>query len=435
MGEPSVEALERLARWMEGDLNEAEKAAFDAELRATPELQVAHTRLLSLDRALPELAGSDSVPADLDGMLERALQPATPARRPMVWPAMLTVALAAVLAIFIWSQGHGHEVEAMAGVVVVDARTLMAGDRVTSGDHVVTSEIGVAVSRHGEAARLMAPSSEAWLVEGTLQRGAVVLQGTGSMVVRGVKVEVTGEAVLSTEPIEGTFRETGGLAPGDLVDSKKFLLVSGTIASAVLVYVLQGEAVVTPPGEEPASVRAGQQWVAAQKATTARARPTPGRSSSFEQWPSDPKPSRETIQLPAAQPTVEPGTPGTSTPPSTVALAVGLDAGVLFKASVHGIEDAMMAAMPDIQDCYEKWLQQRPDLSGRLVLGFSLGADDAGAGEISGLQVVDGGLGHALMEGCVKNSVQNLRFEAPDEPFEVHYPLMFESVGYMDGGP
>jgi hypothetical protein len=68
-----------------------------------------------------------------------------------------------------------------------------------------------------------------------------------------------------------------------------------------------------------------------------------------------------------------------------------------------------------------------------MVVGFSIGPDDAGSGEVTRVAVIDGGLGHILMEGCVLNAVHDLRFDDPEGELTVHYPLTFSSAE-EDGG-
>jgi hypothetical protein len=108
------------------------------------------------------------------------------------------------------------------------------------------------------------------------------------------------------------------------------------------------------------------------------------------------------------------------------------DAAVPFPLSRDGIRGAIGAKIPEVKECYEEWLKQNPKLAGRMVVGFTISADDAGTGGVSKVAVIDGGLGHALMEGCVLNSFHDLRFEAPDGELTVHYPLAFSSD--EDGG-
>lgn len=43
-------------------------------------------------------------------------------------------------------------------------------------------------------------------------------------------------------------------------------------------------------------------------------------------------------------------------------------------------------------------------------MAFTISSDDAGAGVVTHIGVLDGGLGQPFMEGCVLNAFQEIRF-------------------------
>jgi hypothetical protein len=92
--------------------------------------------------------------------------------------------------------------------------------------------------------------------------------------------------------------------------------------------------------------------------------------------------------------------------------------------------------MTDIAECYESWLKQNPKLAGHMVVGFLITPDDAGTGEVTHVELLDGGLGQPFMEGCVLNAFQDIRFSQPEGGGQVlvHYPLHFESSDDADAG-
>jgi hypothetical protein len=104
-----------------------------------------------------------------------------------------------------------------------------------------------------------------------------------------------------------------------------------------------------------------------------------------------------------------------------------VDAGRLFGLTRDGIRDAFQSQMGEVKDCYEAWLNQNQDLAGTMLVSFEIAATDGGGGGVTKLEVLDGGLGHALMEGCVLNALADVRFEQPEKPITVHYPLTFSS--------
>ncbi|MFO0594027.1 MAG: AgmX/PglI C-terminal domain-containing protein [Myxococcaceae bacterium] len=435
MAELTESDLERLERYEAGTLNADERAAFERELATRPELAEALKGARAVAKALPGLASPT-----LDGRKAKKLVEgaAPPKRRARLWPVLVAAGLAA----FGWWRFGFDEISNAGGVVTVDARTVVAGETIKSGDDVITGEVGVAQVRRRSSQWLVGPKSEVRLRGNVLEHGVLVIEGRAPVSVRGAWIEVDGEAVISVEPLEGSFRETGHLEPGDLMDGTRLrMVVGGTAAAAVAVYVLSGAAWVTPPDEPVAyQVDAGAVW-------TATPRPLPKsvrRGSDFEQWPTDvPRPVGASERLDAGQAAVVPvlpsgvaGNAGTTGSGATTGASGPGPVKVRHPASAAGIREAMKEVMPDLRDCYDGWVRQQPQLAGRVVVGFAVGSDDAGAGSVQDLSIIDGGLGHALLEGCVLNVMQGLSFEQPDGDgkLEVHYPLVFSS-GDPDGGP
>ncbi|MFZ5440041.1 MAG: AgmX/PglI C-terminal domain-containing protein [Myxococcota bacterium] len=105
------------------------------------------------------------------------------------------------------------------------------------------------------------------------------------------------------------------------------------------------------------------------------------------------------------------------------------DAGPLHAVDAKGIRSAVQDKLPEIKECYEAWLQQNPQLSGTLKVQFRIaeipGRDRS---KVMDIDIPDGGMGHAMMEGCVKNVFSDLRFETPrGGEARVTYPLHFEA--------
>jgi hypothetical protein len=103
-----------------------------------------------------------------------------------------------------------------------------------------------------------------------------------------------------------------------------------------------------------------------------------------------------------------------------------------------GIREAMKAAIPEIRDCYEQWLQTNPELKGKMTMSFSIAPTDAGAGRVEDLSVASSEIAHLGFEGCVKNVMSGMDFATPYDdgtgepaPMKVKYPLVFASG---DGG-
>lgn len=94
-----------------------------------------------------------------------------------------------------------------------------------------------------------------------------------------------------------------------------------------------------------------------------------------------------------------------------------------------GIRGAIHEKLPELQDCYDAWLQQHPGLGGTLKLSFQITEADGG-GVVQNIAIIDGGVGHLAFEGCVANVFDGLDFEPPQNgAMNVTYPLVFSSTG------
>ena len=107
-----------------------------------------------------------------------------------------------------------------------------------------------------------------------------------------------------------------------------------------------------------------------------------------------------------------------------------LDGGVLHPVTKDGIKEAVQPELPQIRECYEDWLKQNPNLAGKMKVQFTIleipGRDRA---KIQKVEVADGGMGHLMMEGCVRNVFKGMRFETPrGGETRVTYPLNFENT-------
>ena len=132
--------------------------------------------------------------------------------------------------------------------------------------------------------------------------------------------------------------------------------------------------------------------------------------------------------LPAAPmpppPASEPGV----TSPEQVNSA-GADAGVPFALNKDGIKAAVQEKIPELRDCYDSWLQADPSLAGRIKVSFTIDTDpNTGLGAVTQIGVMDGGIDHLALQGCVMNVFKDLSFDAPENgPLTVNYPLRFSS--------
>lgn len=113
----------------------------------------------------------------------------------------------------------------------------------------------------------------------------------------------------------------------------------------------------------------------------------------------------------------EPASPPGSSPepgPRPPELPRGNDAalGTLADAGATETEraqEALRAAMPELERCYDDWLRLQPKLGGRLSLRLSLAAD----GRVNQVALLDGGVGNVAFEGCLRSVLASARFPAP----------------------
>ncbi len=100
----------------------------------------------------------------------------------------------------------------------------------------------------------------------------------------------------------------------------------------------------------------------------------------------------------------------------------------IWPADMDGVKGAVGESLPGIVECYEGWLEQNPDLQGRVAVTFSItpGEHEDDLASISAAEIDESTLGHTFMEGCVLSVMEELRFEATDG-LTVTYPFIFKN--------
>ena len=264
--------FERLARYQASDLSPAETAALEAELATNPQLREAHRQLKQLDgvaRDLPRASLSDEA---VEQLVSRAIRPAR-----TTW-ARAAMAIAAVfVALLAWWLVRGRPLSGTPYLTTVIAEVSLDGHAAAVGEPVAAGSI-ISTGEHALAAIdhrwMVAPSSEALL---TAPEAAVLRRGALSA--RGEKLRVTlddrtftisGEALLSREPFEGTSRETEALTAEHLVNLKRVAVGSVVVVGgAVALWVLSGSVAIEEVGATTQVVRAPNRWFADGRAATA----------------------------------------------------------------------------------------------------------------------------------------------------------------------
>lgn len=87
------------------------------------------------------------------------------------------------------------------------------------------------------------------------------------------------------------------------------------------------------------------------------------------------------------------------------------------------IEAVIKHHLTPIKYCYERELLKKPDLRGKLVVQFVIGAD----GQVSGVKIKSSTLNDAEVEACVADRFRKMRFPQPSGGgiVTVNYPLLF----------
>jgi TonB family protein len=89
------------------------------------------------------------------------------------------------------------------------------------------------------------------------------------------------------------------------------------------------------------------------------------------------------------------------------------------------IADVIRRNLGQIRYCYERQLSSNPDLYGKVLVKFTIGA----AGEVSGQRVDGSTLQSSMVEGCIMRRMANWKFPEPKGGTQVHvsYPFLFKA--------
>lgn len=268
--------VERVARWLAGDLPEAEAAQVSRLVETQAPWREARARLEALD-ALAARLPTELSPAQVESWVTRALPP-----RSFRWLGL--VAAAAVLVALVGAAWlNGPQVTAVAGDVRWNGATLEPGQS-------RRARAGVLQTRHGAATislwdgELRVPEGTSLTLSGrpSLNAGTVVVRDA-SLEAGGAVVTLQGVGVLSVEPLLSAIRDTSSLASMN----EETLMTTGwlklgavgattaVLGGAVTLSVVRGEAQVTPaPEAATVVVRAGDSWRGAPEGAPVLTKPT-----------------------------------------------------------------------------------------------------------------------------------------------------------------
>ncbi|HPH67497.1 MAG TPA: AgmX/PglI C-terminal domain-containing protein [Kofleriaceae bacterium] len=118
------------------------------------------------------------------------------------------------------------------------------------------------------------------------------------------------------------------------------------------------------------------------------------------------------------------GTGGDGIAPKELAVKVGQASGDFSGLSREEIDKVIRARSGVFKACYQKELNRTRDLGGKMVVGFTIGAD----GSVKSTRVENSSLNNSEVEGCIKSNIARLKFPAKGGAI-VTYPFIFSQGG------
>lgn len=113
--------------------------------------------------------------------------------------------------------------------------------------------------------------------------------------------------------------------------------------------------------------------------------------------------------------------------PSAVSLSdPGMGRGGGRTISAEQIKEIVRQNSGQVRACYERELKSRPQLQGKLVVAWTIGAD----GRVRAPRTVLDTTGGDGLSSCVRRSIGEWRFASAESPQDVEYPFVFKPQEY-----
>lgn len=111
--------------------------------------------------------------------------------------------------------------------------------------------------------------------------------------------------------------------------------------------------------------------------------------------------------------------------PKSNVSAGGGQAVVMGSLNKSVVDETIRNKLSKIQWCYENGLAENPGIAGRVVVNFVI----SGTGKVRSSQVQKSTLGNYAVEECVRDTIKDIVFPAPQDGGDVivNYPLIFKS--------
>lgn len=295
-----------------------------------------------------------------------------------------------------------------ARAATVDARALVVGDALAVGATVRVGDGGQATLSRATATEPvsveLAANTEARVGDGALE----LLTGVARL--EGPEARLTGDVA------EVTTLATGGAATVEIRRNPMVNAKTAALAALLTVSVHDGGARVAAQGHTPVLLAKNDKTMVAPKLPPLTTR-APTKTTTTAKKPAPPPAAK-----PAAAAAPAPTPPDDDGPRAWVR-------GALDKESIR---DTIRGTLGGIKGCYEQALQTNDQLSGRIVVRFTIETKD-GKGHVSDgeIQPNDGDLNAPMLQQCILETVARAEFppSIDGKPVVVSYPFVLKAQG------
>jgi TonB family protein len=129
-------------------------------------------------------------------------------------------------------------------------------------------------------------------------------------------------------------------------------------------------------------------------------------------------------RVPTPEETPEPA-PEVSTPkPRPVDRGLGGPGGRTI--STGTIKRTIQVNQGQVKACYERELKNHESLRGKVVVGWTIGAD----GRVRSPRIISNTTGNRGMSRCIKKAIRGWQFPAAESPQDIEYPFVFKPRAY-----
>jgi len=111
-------------------------------------------------------------------------------------------------------------------------------------------------------------------------------------------------------------------------------------------------------------------------------------------------------------------------PPKPVDAGLGVSGG--WTISATQIKGTVRQNQGSVRACYERELKSSPTMRGKVVVGWTIGAD----GKVRSPKIVQNNTGNRDMLPCIRRAIKSWRFPKAASPQDIEYPFVFKPKDY-----